>query len=72
MSYKLMNEQFISNEPQLTQIFEYAIQDVVVLYKIFEKTQIFTKLINIAKLFDCSVYDVLHKTDTTLCQLKLQ
>lgn len=38
MSYEVMNEHFISNDADMTDIFKYAIQDTVVLHQIYIKS----------------------------------
>ena len=59
-----MNQAFISNEPtiDMTDILTYAIYDVIVLDNLFNKTGHIEKLVELAKILDVSILDILHKS----------
>lgn len=67
MSYEEMNNILKANKTDTTKVFKYAIQDVVVLDKLFTKLDLFNKTIEHAKTCCCSIMDAFHKTG--VCQL---
>lgn len=71
MSYERMNTLLITNQSNLTDVFAYSIQDVVVLDQLFKKTQILTKSVEFARMCDTNILDVFHKAKVQLLVLKL-